>query len=62
MRPVAPMPFHRVLEADYYADGISAHGGAISKRRVLSIEGGSPTLSKTLFEVLLPVAPTRAHP
>jgi methylated-DNA-[protein]-cysteine S-methyltransferase len=43
------VPCHRVLEAGNYADKISAHGGAISKRRLLSIEGGSPTASKTLF-------------
>ena len=53
------VPCHRVLEAGGYADKISPHGGAISKRRLLSIEGtGSPS-SKTLFDVLLPVAPTR---
>ena len=33
----------------------------ISKRRLLSIEGASPTASKTLFDVLLAVAPPRAH-
>ena len=45
-----------------YADKISAHGGAISKRRLLTIEGAHPTVSKTLFEVLLPpVAPPRPH-
>jgi methylated-DNA-[protein]-cysteine S-methyltransferase len=56
------VPCHRVLEAGNYADKISAHGGAISKRRLLSIEGASPTKSKTLFDVLLPVARPRAHP
>ena len=56
------VPCHRVLEAGYYADKISAHGGTISKRRLLSIEGASPTVSRTLFDVLLPVAPPRAHP
>jgi methylated-DNA-[protein]-cysteine S-methyltransferase len=55
------VPCHRVLEAGHYADKISPNGGAISKRRLLSIEGGSPTASKTLFDVLLPVAPPRAH-
>ena len=54
------VPCHRVLEAGNYADKISPHGGAISKRRLLSLEGASPT-SKTLFDVLLPVAPPRAH-
>jgi methylated-DNA-[protein]-cysteine S-methyltransferase len=53
------VPCHRVLEAGGYADKISAHGGLISKRRLLSIEGtGSPS-SKTLLDVLLPVAPPR---
>ena len=54
------VPCHRVLEAGSYADRISPNGGSISKRRLLSIEGarGSMT-SKTLFDVLLPVAPPR---
>jgi methylated-DNA-[protein]-cysteine S-methyltransferase len=53
------VPCHRTLEAGGYADKISPHGGTISKRRLLSIEGmGSPS-SKTLFDVLLPVAPPR---
>jgi methylated-DNA-[protein]-cysteine S-methyltransferase len=53
------VPCHRVLEAGGYADQMSPNGGSISKRRLLSIEGaGSPT-SKTLFDVLLPVAPPR---
>ena len=53
------VPCHRVLEAGHYADQISPNGGAISKRRLLSIEGTHPTASKTLFDVLLPVAPPR---
>jgi methylated-DNA-[protein]-cysteine S-methyltransferase len=54
------VPCHRVLEAGGYADKISPHGGAISKRRLLSIEGArGATTSKTLFDVLLPVAPPR---
>jgi methylated-DNA-[protein]-cysteine S-methyltransferase len=54
------VPCHRVLEAGGYADRISPHGGAISKRRLLSIEGArGATASKTLFDVLLPVAPPR---
>jgi methylated-DNA-[protein]-cysteine S-methyltransferase len=53
------VPCHRVLETGGYADKISPHGGLISKRRLLSIEGtGSPS-SKTLLDVLLPVAPPR---
>ena len=55
------VPCHRVLEAGNYTDKISPNGGAISKRRLLSIEGAHPTASKTLFDVLLPVAPPRAH-
>src|SRR5260221_2645889 len=54
------VPCHRVLAAGHYADKISPNGGAISKRRLLSIEGTHPTTSKTLFDVLLPVAPPRA--
>src|ERR1700694_1400592 len=54
------VPCHRVLEAGGYADKISPNGGAISKRRLLSIEGARGTIgSKTLFDVLLPVAPPR---
>ncbi|MEA2939549.1 MAG: methylated-DNA-[protein]-cysteine S-methyltransferase [Bradyrhizobium sp.] len=53
------VPCHRVLEAGGYADRISANGGSISKRRLLSIEGAGSARSKTLFEVLLPVAPPR---
>jgi methylated-DNA-[protein]-cysteine S-methyltransferase len=55
------VPCHRVLEAGNYADKITPNGGAISKRRRLAIEGAHPTSSKTLFDVLLPVAPPRAH-
>ncbi|RXT37587.1 methylated-DNA--[protein]-cysteine S-methyltransferase [Bradyrhizobium betae] len=53
------VPCHRVLEAGNYADRLSPYGGVISKRRLLSLEGAHPVASKTLFEVLLPVAPPR---
>jgi methylated-DNA-[protein]-cysteine S-methyltransferase len=53
------VPCHRVLEAGGYADKISPNGGSISKRRLLSIEGAGSLSSKTLFDVLLPVAPPR---
>jgi methylated-DNA-[protein]-cysteine S-methyltransferase len=56
------VPCHRVLDAGRYADRISPNGGSISKRRLLSIEGAQPTTGKTLFDVLLPVAPPRPHP
>ena len=55
------VPCHRVLEAGGYADKISPNGGVISKRRLLSIEGAGSPSSKTLFDVLLPVAPARPH-
>jgi methylated-DNA-[protein]-cysteine S-methyltransferase len=56
------VPCHRVLEAGNYADRMAPNAGVISKRRLLTIEGAHPTVSKTLFEVLLPpVAPTRPH-
>jgi len=53
------VPCHRALEAGSYADRISPHGGVISKRRLLSIEGAGSASCKTLFDVLLPVAPSR---
>ena len=56
------VPCHRVLEAGNYADKISAFGGAISKRRLLSIEGARQMPGRALFDVLLPVAPPRPHP
>jgi methylated-DNA-[protein]-cysteine S-methyltransferase len=55
------VPCHRVLETGNYADKISPNGGVISKRRLLSIEGANTVSSKTLFDVLLPVAPPRAQ-
>ena len=54
------VPCHRVLETGSYADKMSPNGGSISKRRLLSIEGAhGPVTGKTLFDVLLPVAPPR---
>jgi methylated-DNA-[protein]-cysteine S-methyltransferase len=55
------VPCHRVLEAGHTADQISPYGGTISKRHLLSIEGARTSSSKTLFDVLLPVAPPRPH-
>lgn len=56
------VPCHRVLEAGNYTDKMAPNSGVISKRRLLTIEGAHPTVSKTLFEVLLPpVAPPRPH-
>jgi methylated-DNA-[protein]-cysteine S-methyltransferase len=56
---VVIIPCHRVLEAGNYADRMSPHGGLISKRRLLSIEGSVGSSSKTLLDVLLPIAPPR---
>lgn len=56
---VIVVPCHRVLESGGYADRISPHGGILSKRRLLSIEGTPCPSSKSLFDVLLPVAPPR---
>lgn len=53
------VPCHRVLERGGYADAMSPHGGLISKRRLLSIDGAATSTSKTLLDVLLPVAPPR---
>jgi methylated-DNA-[protein]-cysteine S-methyltransferase len=55
------VPCHRVLEVGHYADKISPYGGTISKRHLLSLEGTHPVAGKTLFDVLLPVAPPRPH-
>jgi methylated-DNA-[protein]-cysteine S-methyltransferase len=55
------VPCHRVLEVGNYADKNSPFGGTISKRHLLSLEGTRPIASKTLFDVLLPVAATRPH-
>ena len=55
------MSCHRVLEAGHHADRMSAFGGSISERRVLSIAARAPAIGKTLFDVLLPVAAPRPH-
>jgi len=47
-----------------HAGRICPRGGAISRRRLLSIEGAGGMSSKTLFDVLLPVCfplPRRAR-
>jgi methylated-DNA-[protein]-cysteine S-methyltransferase len=57
------VPCHRVLEtAGSHGDRMSPYGGTISKRHLLAIEGVRPTVGKTLFDALLPVAPPRPHP
>jgi methylated-DNA-[protein]-cysteine S-methyltransferase len=56
---VVIVPCHRVLEAGGFTEKMSLHGGVISKRRLLSIEGTGSSASKTLFDALLPVAPSR---
>jgi methylated-DNA-[protein]-cysteine S-methyltransferase len=54
------VPCHRVLEAGGYPNKISPNGGAISKRRLLSVEGTHQPMGQSLFDVLLPAAPPRA--
>ena len=56
---VVIVPCHRVLEAGGYTDKMSLHGGLVSKRRLLSIEGTGGSARQTLLDVLLPVAPPR---
>jgi len=56
------VPCHRVLPTGGHADQIAPNGGTISKRHLLSIEGAQPSTAKTLFDVLLTVAPQRPHP
>jgi methylated-DNA-[protein]-cysteine S-methyltransferase len=56
---VVIVPCHRALETGGYADRMSPYGGLISKRRLLSIEGAVSASSKTLLDVLLPIAPPR---
>jgi methylated-DNA-[protein]-cysteine S-methyltransferase len=53
------VPCHRVLGTGGDADRISPNAGVISRRRLLSIEGAVNPGSKSLFDVLLPVAPLR---
>jgi methylated-DNA-[protein]-cysteine S-methyltransferase len=53
------VPCHRVLETTAYADRISPHGGVISKRRLLGLEGTRLGSGHSLFDVLLPVEPPR---
>lgn len=54
------VPCHRVLAAAGDTSGICANGGAITRRRLLSLEGALATSGPTLFDVLLPFAPRQA--
>ena len=53
------IPCHRVLAATGETSAICANGGAITKRRLLSLEGALAGSGPTLFDVLLSVAPQR---
>jgi methylated-DNA-[protein]-cysteine S-methyltransferase len=53
------VPCHRVLAAAGETDVICAYGGAVTKRRLLSLEGALAKSGPTLFDVLLSVAPPR---
>jgi len=48
--PFAPVvPCHRILGADGWSGGFSAHGGALTKMRMLAIEGACPGGTAPLF-------------
>ena len=51
------VPCHRVLEAGRYADKISPNGGAISKRRLLSLEGTRTTIKQDAVRRAAPGCP-----
>ena len=53
------IPCHRVLAAPGETNAISANGGVITKRRLLSLEGALANSGPTLFDVLLSAAPQR---
>jgi methylated-DNA-[protein]-cysteine S-methyltransferase len=53
------IPCHRVLPAAGATDGHCGHGGVITKRRLLSLEGAPVSSGPTLFDALLSVAPQR---
>lgn len=56
------VPCHRVLESAGRIDGIPTNGGAMTRARLLSLEGALPSRGSTLFDALLSVAPPRqAH-
>ncbi|MFT0879529.1 methylated-DNA--[protein]-cysteine S-methyltransferase [Rhodopseudomonas sp. G2_2311] len=54
------VPCHRALAAAGDTSGICANGGAITRRRLLSLEGALATSGPSLFDVLLPFAPRQA--
>lgn len=54
------VPCHRVLESAGRIDGIPTNGGAMTRARLLSLEGALPSRGSTLFDALLSVAPR--HP
>jgi methylated-DNA-[protein]-cysteine S-methyltransferase len=50
LNPFAPVvPCHRILGADGGSGGFSAHGGALTKMRMLVIEGARPGGTAPLF-------------
>jgi methylated-DNA-[protein]-cysteine S-methyltransferase len=53
------VPCHRVLAKAGEADGFCANGGAVTKRRLLSLEGALAKSGPTLFDVLLAGAAPR---
>jgi methylated-DNA-[protein]-cysteine S-methyltransferase len=56
------VPCHRVLEAGNAAERSSLHGGVVTKRRLLGLEGTRLSTGKTLLDVLLPLDPPGPRP
>ena len=53
------VPCHRVLAAPGRIDGIPTNGGAVTRARLLSLEGALASRRPTLFDALLSAAPPR---
>lgn len=54
------VPCHRALAIAGDASGTCANGGAVTRRRLLSLEGALSRSGPTLLDVLLPLAPRQA--
>jgi methylated-DNA-[protein]-cysteine S-methyltransferase len=54
------VPCHRALAIAGDTSGLCANGGAITRRRLLTLEGAIAAGGPSLFDVLLPAAPRQA--
>jgi len=54
------VPCHRALPVAGDTSGTCANGGAITRRRLLAVEGALATSGPSLFDVLLSAAPRQA--